>query len=168
MCVGGGGIIPYWKETLCSLHIAYGTYLDLAVCIDGSDTIPLLLSHWIREQVLMRDGHLPKPRVTPKTRFTHVEWQTLEISRNTEIILLSKEWTAIGRRERKWAMQYSTHHVQLSYVEMRLTWECSLLNEAYPPYAMHDWELCKQPLQRLRSRGSIVPMPEHHLTELIP
>ena len=72
-------------------------YLDLAVCVDGSNAIPLLLPGWVREQLLMSNGHLTKTRVTAETRLTNIERQTLKISRNTEIILFTKEWTAEER-----------------------------------------------------------------------
>ena len=72
-------------------------YLDLTVCIDGPDAIPLLLPGWIGEQLLMSNGHLTKTRVTAQTRLTNIERQALKISRNTEIILFTKEWTAEER-----------------------------------------------------------------------
>ena len=72
-------------------------YLNLTVCINGSNAVPLFLSRWVREQLFVGNGHLTKTRVTTKTRLTHIERQTLKITRNTKAVLFTKEWTAQER-----------------------------------------------------------------------
>ena len=67
------------------------SYLDLAVCVDGSNVVPLLISGGAGEQGMVSDGYLTESGVWTKTGLTQVERQPLKLSRNTETVFFSKE-----------------------------------------------------------------------------